>query len=293
MQRYSTQQSLEMILDGADPCESDGEDINLQMDSDSELSQLSSDEESDPQPTKRARLATDVTETAKDGTVWHEEQVTVGKHIIERLESKLEQALKQEPLDIDFLEFVCQSEISLIASLSTHLDLPPEVLKGLQELSALVNDRRKAIVVDKTLERGRPKLNVHQEHVEELMAMDLSVPCIARLLGVSQRTLTRRMREWGLSMMDSYSTMSDEELDKLITEIKEVLPNLGYRQVRRRLNKLGYRVQWNRIIEAMHRIDGIGILQRMNKLGVVMSGTDKVPSPLSLVYIETNYKLVR
>lgn len=68
---------------------------------------------------------------------------------------------------------------------------------------------------------------------------------------------------------------------------------LGYRQVRRRLNKLGYRVQWNRIIEAMHRIDGIGILQRMNKLGIVMSGTDKVPSPLSLVYIETNYKLVR
>ena len=42
MQRSSTQQSLEMILDGADPCDSDGEDINLQVDSDSELSQSSS-----------------------------------------------------------------------------------------------------------------------------------------------------------------------------------------------------------------------------------------------------------
>ncbi|KAM9746554.1 uncharacterized protein ACNS7B_010501 isoform 2-T2 [Menidia menidia] len=80
MQRYSTQQALEMILNGADPCESDGEDINLQVDSDSELSQLSSDEESAPQPTKRARLETDVTETAKDGTVWHEEQVGTGPH---------------------------------------------------------------------------------------------------------------------------------------------------------------------------------------------------------------------
>ncbi|TWW74048.1 hypothetical protein D4764_14G0000490 [Takifugu flavidus] len=74
MQRINIQQALEMILDGANPCDSDGKDINLQMDSDSELSQSSSDEETAPQPKKRARLGTDVTETAKDGTVWHEEQ---------------------------------------------------------------------------------------------------------------------------------------------------------------------------------------------------------------------------
>jgi hypothetical protein len=42
MQRLSTQQALEMILDGANPFDSDGEDINLQVDSDSELSQSSS-----------------------------------------------------------------------------------------------------------------------------------------------------------------------------------------------------------------------------------------------------------
>ncbi|KAL2087830.1 hypothetical protein ACEWY4_016658 [Coilia grayii] len=43
MQRFNTQRALEMILDGANPCDSDGEDINLQVDSDSELSQLSSE----------------------------------------------------------------------------------------------------------------------------------------------------------------------------------------------------------------------------------------------------------
>ncbi|XP_029683493.1 uncharacterized protein isoform X2 [Takifugu rubripes] len=80
MQRINTQQALEMILNEANPCDSDGEDINLQMDSDSELSQSSSDEETAPQPKKRARLGTDVTETAKDGTVWHEEQVGTGPH---------------------------------------------------------------------------------------------------------------------------------------------------------------------------------------------------------------------
>ena len=43
MQRtLNTQQALEMILSEVNPCDSDGEDINLQPSSDSELSELSS-----------------------------------------------------------------------------------------------------------------------------------------------------------------------------------------------------------------------------------------------------------
>ena len=38
------------------------------------------DEETAPQPTKRARLGTGVTDTAKDGTVWHEQQLGTGQH---------------------------------------------------------------------------------------------------------------------------------------------------------------------------------------------------------------------
>ncbi|CAM4665764.1 unnamed protein product [Leuciscus chuanchicus] len=76
MQRkLTTRQAMEMILSEVNPCDSDGEDIELLPDSDSELSDLSSDEETAPQPKKRARLGTDLTETAKDGTVWREEQV--------------------------------------------------------------------------------------------------------------------------------------------------------------------------------------------------------------------------
>ncbi|CAM4349627.1 unnamed protein product [Leuciscus chuanchicus] len=73
--RLTTRQAMEMILSEVNPCDSDGEDIELQPDSDSELSDLYSDEETAPQPKKRARLGTDLTETAKDGTVWREEPV--------------------------------------------------------------------------------------------------------------------------------------------------------------------------------------------------------------------------
>ncbi|XP_028296856.1 uncharacterized protein LOC114458632 [Gouania willdenowi] len=71
---YSSQQTLEMILNDANPCDSDGEEISLQLSSDSEIS---SDEEDSPPSEKRGRLETHewLTETAKDGTVWREEQV--------------------------------------------------------------------------------------------------------------------------------------------------------------------------------------------------------------------------
>ncbi|KAL6470520.1 hypothetical protein MHYP_G00216390 [Metynnis hypsauchen] len=75
--RFTTQKALELILSNASPCDSDGEDMDLQPDSDSELS---SDEETPPLPKKRARLGSESTETAKDGTVWREEQVGARLH---------------------------------------------------------------------------------------------------------------------------------------------------------------------------------------------------------------------
>ncbi|CAJ0966483.1 unnamed protein product [Ranitomeya imitator] len=74
--RHTIQQALELILSNTNPSDSDGEDLVLQPDSDSELS---SDEETPPLPKKRARLASEPTETAKDGTVWRE--VQVGKRL--------------------------------------------------------------------------------------------------------------------------------------------------------------------------------------------------------------------
>ncbi|CAL9705959.1 unnamed protein product [Knipowitschia caucasica] len=73
--RLNTQQALDMILREVNPWDSDGEEINLELALNSESSELSSDEEPASQPKKRARSGTEVTETAKDGTVWHEEQL--------------------------------------------------------------------------------------------------------------------------------------------------------------------------------------------------------------------------
>lgn len=79
--QLTTQQTLELLLSNADPCDSDGEDIDFQPDSDLDSdSEQYSDEETAPLPTKRARLESEPTETAKDGTVWCEEQVGTRLH---------------------------------------------------------------------------------------------------------------------------------------------------------------------------------------------------------------------
>ncbi|KAI9542475.1 hypothetical protein NQZ68_019157 [Dissostichus eleginoides] len=163
-------------------------------------------------------------------------QVMVGRHVLNRLQSRLEQASQRQPLDLDYLEFICMSEMTLICSLSAHIHFPQEVLEGLLQLvtriTTEVDGRRTTVVVDRTVgERGRPKPVVSKDHLQNLIEMDLSVPCISKLLGISCKTVRRRMQQWGLSIRESYSKMTDDELDSLVSAIKEDSPNLGHRML--------------------------------------------------------------
>ncbi|XP_034015393.1 uncharacterized protein LOC117500737 isoform X2 [Thalassophryne amazonica] len=74
MPKVYNKQALDMILDHVNPRDSDGEEITLVLSSDSEIS---SDEETSSPSEKRGRMETHewLTETAKDGTVWREEQI--------------------------------------------------------------------------------------------------------------------------------------------------------------------------------------------------------------------------
>ncbi|KAJ4945034.1 hypothetical protein JOQ06_013573 [Pogonophryne albipinna] len=66
-----------------------------------------------------------------------------------------------------------------------------------------------------------------------MLGTNLSVPCIAKLLGVSSSTIFRRMREFGLSVSELYSSISDEELDNVVISIKNDMPTAGYRMGQR------------------------------------------------------------
>ncbi|KAF3837671.1 hypothetical protein F7725_009439 [Dissostichus mawsoni] len=97
-----------------------------------------------------------------------------------------------------------------------------------------------------------------------MLGTNLSVPCIAKLLGVSSSTIFRRMT----------CPLLDTEWDG-------------------RLLSIGLRVQWTRMAASMHRVDSIGILSRLASLCCVVRRTYSVRGPLSLVHVDTNHKLIR
>lgn len=120
----------------------------------------------------------------------------------------------------------------------------------------------------------------------------MPVTCISKILGVSSRTLFRRMQEFGLSAT-RYSDMDDEELDNVVRTIKNEMPTAGYRMVKGRFRSMGIHVQWRRVTASMHRVDSMGILNRLAGLGCVIRRTYSVRGPLSLWHVDTNHKLIR
>lgn len=123
--------------------------------------------------------------------------------------------------------------------------------------------------------------------------MNLSVDCIAKLLGISASTVSRRMREFDLSIRQHYSNATDQELDEVVQNVKNEMPRAGYRIVKGRLKSLGIHVQWRRLIASMHRVDSLGILSRLTGLGCIVRRVYSVRGPLSLWHVDTNHKLIR
>ena len=82
-----------------------------------------------------------------------------------------------------------------------------------------------AIVVDRNM------CVVAQERLEFLIEGHFSVPEIYKLLGVSTRTVERRMTEYGLNIRQSYGQINDSDLDGVLNGILKDFPNSGYKRM--------------------------------------------------------------
>ncbi|XP_029014862.1 uncharacterized protein LOC114860437 isoform X2 [Betta splendens] len=185
--------------------------------------------------------------------------------------------------------------MSLINFVSEHVYIPPEVHEGLQHLIDLIDSekgcrKRKPIRVRRTTgKHGCPKLCVSREHLQELIALDMTIPCISKILGLSVKTVKRRMEEWGLRIKESYSSLTDDELDKLVSEIKQESKNMGIRAVRAHLRAQGHKLQQTRVLGSMRRVDRDGMVAR----NVSVRESRIISAPLLLLEIDTNRKLMR
>uniref|UniRef100_A0A669F617 Uncharacterized protein n=1 Tax=Oreochromis niloticus TaxID=8128 RepID=A0A669F617_ORENI len=213
--------------------------------------------------------------SSSNNTAGANNQEQLKREMLQRLLHKVSQVMHRQPLDVDYLQFVIDHEMVLLRSLSDQVEIPQSIINALIELSTVlsmedVNQQTPSQMSVSEGKLGRPNYNVSPVQLQILTEMFLSITQIAKLLGISVRTVKRRLHEYGISIKQCYSTTSDEELDNLVRSIKTRTPHVGYRMMKGMLQAMGHHVQWKRVYSSMHRLDSAGIFSRMTRLGFVV-----------------------
>lgn len=173
-----------------------------------------------------------------------------------------------------------QEVLPLIAEAYLHLRelvenielLPPPIAQPVQLLDGSV---------------GRPSYHIPYHQLDMLISMHLSVPQIARIVGVSVSTVRRRMRDDNLSICSTYSRITDDELDAIV---QQQFCGWGNRQVCGSSISLGIRVPFQRVRESQCRVGPEGSI--MHRLNGIQRRKYAVQGPQPLWHIDGNHKLI-
>lgn len=106
-------------------------------------------------------------------------------------------------------------------------------------------------------------------------------------------TVTRRLRTYGLSVRQTYSVMSDQQLNELVRRISCAHPNAGYRFVCSLLATMGHRVPERRVRDCLRRVDPVSVAYRHSRRGTVDRRQYSVPYPNALWHVDGNMSLIR
>lgn len=139
-------------------------------------------------------------------------------------------------------------------------------------------------------EYGALQFNIPKLLLEGYLEQDFTIAEIAKLLSVSESTLYRRMRKFGLCK-NEFSVITDGDLDEQIAKIGQEFPHCGESMVKQILIGKGIKVQRWRLRDSIHRIDEEGVAQR--KRGTLQRRVYHVQGPNHLWHIDSNHKLIR
>ena len=145
----------------------------------------------------------------------------------------------------------------------------------------------------KTGIRGRPKFYIPREQLEYFIEYGFKATDVSKMSCVCDKTVYRRLEEYGISMRMNYTQITEPELDDVIRNILQEFPNSGYKSLRGHLLARGLKVQERRLREAMRRTDPEGIIVCALQLRVTHRRVYNVKQPLSLWHMDGNHKLIR
>ena len=137
---------------------------------------------------------------------------------------------------------------------------------------------------------GAPRFDLPRDVLETYLENGFHIKSISEMLCVSERTVFRRMSQYGLSRV-TFCDISDDELDTEIKVIANTFPFCGENMIKQFLFEKGIRVPRGRLRESIHRVDDAGVCAR--KHGLLHRRVYNVEGPNKLWHIDTNHKLVR
>lgn len=143
--------------------------------------------------------------------------------------------------------------------------LVDEVLRPLQDYLFSSNQQTHIPHTPKnyTGNKGRPSCKLDLERIIQLHDMGNTWSDIARVMGVTRRTIYNHLEAAGMSRdRIAYSDISDEDLDQHVATINSNHPLSGSIIVRGHLLALGLRIQLQRVRDSLRRVDEEGVLLR-------------------------------
>lgn len=139
--------------------------------------------------------------------------------------------------------------------------------------------------------RGRPCIPISEEQLSSLLEHHYTITDIARLLLVSPRTIRRRVIQYNLEELSSYSNILDSELDDLAKLFVQNHPNLGQKSFEGFLRSCGIKIQRSRVRDSLMRVDPFGVQNRFRH--VLRRRQYSVAMPNSLWHLDGHHKLIR
>ncbi len=138
---------------------------------------------------------------------------------------------------------------------------------------------------------GRPAYEITCETLELLRDLGFSWAKVAKMFGVSQRTISRRVAEFQIWQRTEESQISDDTLLEKVREMHSQQPHAGYRLVRAALFAQGFRVSQQRVANALRQVNPI--LSHSRWGAMVRRRTYAVKAANSLWHIDGHHSLIR
>uniref|UniRef100_A0A7M5TZP3 Integrase catalytic domain-containing protein n=1 Tax=Clytia hemisphaerica TaxID=252671 RepID=A0A7M5TZP3_9CNID len=136
--------------------------------------------------------------------------------------------------------------------------------------------------------RGRPSKDINEDQVLALKTIGFKWKEIADLIGVSDRTLRTRRKEFTQEIL-TYDVINDYELDNIIQDILEDSPNSGERMITGALLSKSIKVKRQRVRESLDRVNP----NRQSLSRRITRRVYNVASPNALWHMDGFHKMIR